>query len=447
MKKLGILLIMCLILALIIPISEAQLASRSVRLTFLSQDPDPVEPGEIVDLRFKIENYGDVGIENVNVELNPEYPFSIVEGEERIKNIGTLEPSQKGERGIIILWRVKVDPNAVAGDSEIEVQYSTKSGVGVKFEPFNIRVQSRESILAVKDVQINPENPSPGEDVEVSMSLVNLESTDVEDIRVKLNLDEVLASLGSTDEQIIPRIARGSSYELKFNLIVNPETKSKLYNIPLNIRYSDKFGEETTITTAFGMKVYSEPDYIISLANSDVRTAGSLGEVTIALSNVGVSDINFVTLELLPSEEYDIVSTKTVYLGNVESDDYETAEFNIFVKNPGKDRIANLMAKLSYKDSYNRPNEEIIEIPLEIYSSSIASRYGVAGTQGGFFSSLIFMLTFGVPLAAFWLFMLLDLLGRKMPKRLRRAWLIILILSNIVGAILYFFFGRKMGKR
>jgi len=439
MKK----LLLLLIILFIIPIVTAQ----NVEITFLSQDPDPVEPGEIVDLRYKIENFGSRGLENIKFKLIPEYPLSVVPGGDLIKEIFTLQPSQRGERAITLLWKLKVDDDAPTGDYDFDISMINEQGSSIEYEDFEIRVQSRDSILSIDSVDVVPENPRPGEEVDITINLKNLESIDLEDIRVKLDLDDVIASLGSTNEKIIPRINRGSKEQVKFKLIVNPDSHSKVYSIPLKIEYSDKFGNKKSISTSFGLKIYSPPDYVFSLAQTDVYTTNSQGEITLSMSNTGISDINFVTVELLPSPNYDIISTGIVYIGNVESDDYETAEFNIFTKKPNKEGIIPIKAKLKFKDSYNVPFEEIIEIPLEVYTSRQASKYGIQGVSGGFISKLILFLMFGVPLIVFWLFMLFDVFSRKMPRTIKRAWVLIIILSNVVGAILYFFFGRKMGTK
>ena len=51
--------------------------------------------------------------------------------------------------------------------------------------------------------------------------------------------------------------------------------------------------------------------------------------MTIGLSNIGPSDIKFLILEIKSSDEYEILSNTKEYMGNLESDDFETSEFSI----------------------------------------------------------------------------------------------------------------------
>ena len=52
----------------------------------------------------------------------------------------------------------------------------------------------------------------------------------------------------------------------------------------------------------------------------DITTVNQQGEITIRVSNKGVNNIKFLTMELRPSEEYEIVSTPVEYVGKIDSD-------------------------------------------------------------------------------------------------------------------------------
>src|SRR3989338_1804843 len=133
--------------------ATAASARSNIEVTFLSQDPDPVEPGDIVDLRFRVENYGANPIDDVSFTLELGYPFSFVEPEKRIIYLGTLGTRQKGEESAILLWRIRVDQNAVESTEEVKVSYNTDK-YGVLLEPFDVRIQGRESVVSVENIQV-----------------------------------------------------------------------------------------------------------------------------------------------------------------------------------------------------------------------------------------------------------------------------------------------------
>src|SRR3989344_7051130 len=73
--------------------------SPRISVSLASQDPDPVEPGKIVELSFKLDNQGALA-SNLMFEILPEHPFSILPGENSVMNIGTLGTSQDTDRTV-----------------------------------------------------------------------------------------------------------------------------------------------------------------------------------------------------------------------------------------------------------------------------------------------------------------------------------------------------------
>ena len=71
---------------------SAQVVSSSsgLKVTLLNQEPGPVEPGQVVEVRFKIENIGKETQHNVLFEVMPYYPLSLYSNES-IKNLGFLQ--------------------------------------------------------------------------------------------------------------------------------------------------------------------------------------------------------------------------------------------------------------------------------------------------------------------------------------------------------------------
>jgi len=112
-----------------------------------------------------------------------------------------------------------------------------------------------------------------------------------------------------------------------------------------------------------------------------VYNSGDVGEIGIKIINVGLADIKLLSVELEDSEDYDIVSVSKVYIGNLESDDYETAEFKIYVNSRRKELLLNLQVK--YKDSFNEEyiQNEIINLPL--YSSAELNKFGIVKSGKG----------------------------------------------------------------
>ncbi|WP_243684514.1 hypothetical protein [Methanosarcina barkeri] len=58
---------------------------KGLTLDLLNQDPDPVKPGEVLEIRLSIQNTGYEDLENCVIEIKPEYPFKALSGETLVK--------------------------------------------------------------------------------------------------------------------------------------------------------------------------------------------------------------------------------------------------------------------------------------------------------------------------------------------------------------------------
>ena len=86
--------------------------------------------------------------------------------------------------------------------------------------------------------------------------------------------------------------------------------------------------------------------------------------------------MKFTSLTLSNSENYDVISKSRVYVGNLKPDDFETAEFNIYVKSPGT-----LKVNIEYKDTFNNDYSETRELTLPVYDNNLINKYGLITTE------------------------------------------------------------------
>src|SRR3989338_6438548 len=70
--------------------TAAILDSPHINATLSYQDPDPVEPGETVELKFSIKNDGASTAKTTEFTVEAEYPLILASGEDEIKNAGDI---------------------------------------------------------------------------------------------------------------------------------------------------------------------------------------------------------------------------------------------------------------------------------------------------------------------------------------------------------------------
>jgi len=355
-------------------LSSSVTAFMAMDATFLSQDPDPVEPGEFVDLRWKIENTGSEDLINAYVRIKVSYPFTIEESSR--KNLGTLSAIQEGEKSSIVKYRVRVDENAVQGEEEIKLFHGAATLAGEIIDKIMVNIQTRQMVFGIKAIDIYPENPAPGDTAQINITIQNLNDPFLQNVKVKLDLKGTdIATIGSIDEKILKRLPGNSEATISFTVFIGAKAESKIHQIALKVDYSDKFNRENTLDSYFGLRIEAPPEYLINLEESSVYVAKKVGRITLSISNIGIGNLNYVAMEVMPSEDYDVISNNQIYLGNLESDDFETGEFDIYI--PQYKKLIPIKTKITFKDSFNKPHEDIIEIPIRIYTASEASSLGL----------------------------------------------------------------------
>ena len=188
-------------------------------------------------------------------------------------------------------------------------------------------------------------------------------------------------TVGSSNEKSAYQMDGGKSQNFDFNLLAEPEAISGVYNLPIKIDYLDEVGNSYSKEQTVGIIIGAKPDVTVTLDDSEVFMEDTAGEVTVKVVNKGVTDIKFANLKLSESEEFRIISNSEVYLGNIDSDDFETASFKIFAEKKGKKSIK-LPLTLEYKDANNNEYSRNIELSMSLYTSSEAKKLGLKEGNG-----------------------------------------------------------------
>ncbi len=403
--KLSIVLWGVILLFGIISAAQAAIVAESARLniSLISQGPDPAEPGQLLDIRFKIDNLGGSGTKNIIFEILPEYPFSIYSGE-AVRNLGSMQAYQHGEEGIIAHYKLRVDENAIEGTNYIDVRYKFDDLVSswVYVRDFPIRIRTEDVILLIDEITSIPDIIPPGEIAELRLKIKNFADSLIKNINIKIDLSAdatPFVPIGSTTEKKIYQINSKEEAELIFSIMAKPDASAGAYKIPLNMSYSDESGTSYIKRDLMGLIIGSKPDLYVGIDKSEVYSAKKAGKVTIKLVNKGLSDIKLLNIQLKESEDYKIISPAEVYVGNIDSDDYETAEFTIYVTGKGKTIALPLM--INYMDANNKRYSPIKNIELFLYSSSEAKAYGLS-KESSIGSVIILLIVAGGLAVYFW---------------------------------------------
>ncbi len=344
---------------------------------FLNQNPDPAEPGNYVEIRIKVENIGIKPAKDMNFEIIPEYPFSLDPGTSSTVVLGDANSKQVGENAYVLYWKLRVANDAVEGNNKLEMRYSMDKGnTWVKLNDYYIRIQTHDSIISIESASTDPETVSPGKKFKLDIKIKNLADSLLTDVTTTLNLiyasgttmvELPFTPIGSSNSKVLKNINPGEEDTLSFNLISDIDAESGIYKIPLEIKYSDELAKNYTVRGIVGVAVGIKPEIFVSLDEDNIVADTSV-DITVKFVNKGKEDIKFLFVSLGDVEGMEIMSSKQVYIGNIDSDDYETEDFKVEVDNC--DASYKIPVSVEYQDTSNNKYKEEYKLDLEICSDS-----------------------------------------------------------------------------
>ncbi|MEM3690548.1 MAG: hypothetical protein QXW07_03560 [Candidatus Woesearchaeota archaeon] len=378
-KHLTSLAVVFLVLVTLAGNSEALLMpGYYLRATLINQDPYPVDAGQYVTLRFRIENLGREIAKNVQIQLVQEYPFYLDTGEDGIKNIGTLESLQTGSLTPIIEYKVRVDERAISGSNTIKLRYRIDNSEWVDFPEFSVEVRRYFKGLVLNKISTSSQYFEPGQEAQLNITLKNLAEAQMRDITVALLINEALplAPTESGLQQKSYGIEPNGIQTFPFKLIVSPSAAAGLYKIPVTITYKDDANVEHSVNEMIGILINPMPRIDLLLESANPISQGYTGPVTIRIVNSGIGSARFIEAEASEVDGLSIISGAKQYVGEISSDDYDTLELRVHISKTANGTLQ-LPVKLRYADSLGRTYTENKTVSLRVYTASEQRALGI----------------------------------------------------------------------
>ncbi len=214
----------------------------------------------------------------------------------------------------------------------------------------------------------------PGDEGKISIEVENNENFDIESVSLTLELNNLpFTSIGSSEhdyEDIKEDDSESETFTIKPSTGITPGD----YDIPYRLRYvnADNTSQEFEANGSFGIRVSAKTDLDFSAETNEVAIIGQTGRITIEVINQGLGEIKSLSVEIIPNG-FELLSKNKNFIGTVNSDDSDSATFDVLYKiqNP------TFSAKMTYKDFDNSDKTETITFPLKVYTKEKALELGL----------------------------------------------------------------------
>ncbi|MBU2638745.1 MAG: hypothetical protein KJ955_07265 [Nanoarchaeota archaeon] len=367
MKKIVLMGIIALLLLSTMAAARQTVVTKAseMKIDLLRYDPAPVQPGDTTDIWFEIINLKDTAINDFDVTFVEEYPFKLVS--DKSVHFNRLDTGEK----IQFKFTVEVNKNALESNNNVFIQYYSRQAGITTSEPFVVSVKRLGSIVStsvgISQAENNAAMIAPGAVANVEVSIQNSEDSVMKDVRVTLDLSSTtmpFATVGMTAEQKLKQINPGASASVAYKLVALPDAAAGVYKVPITISYYDAVGTLHETEDLVGIMVGAEPKLKVVLDSTELTKTTKNGNVVLKIINYGTTDVKFAMLTVMPGENYGLLSTDEHYIGNIDSDDYETVEFRL---NANADSLT-IPVHLEYMDANNAQYSESRNVEIMLYS-------------------------------------------------------------------------------
>ena len=317
---------LCALLLALLAGAAAGQSDANVEMSLLNQVPDPVQAGDVVDVKIRLQNVGEAEAHDINVGFVPEYPFTILDGEESIQTVAALPHWPDDESSRTLTFRLRVDRDAMIGQHTVTFKMSMgNSGTGTTQEfPLEVTAKGFAEILSVGQTKLLPGKVTP-----MTFIINNLGSAPLKNMVFTWEEpDDYVLPVGTDNSRHIKYLGPGESVLLQYEVVASVNAAPDLYELSLVLEYdlTDLTGATSTesVITKAGVFIGGETDFDVSLSDST-----SADQTALTVSNIGSSAAYSVTARIPQQQGYSVAGSSDAIIGNLDKGDYTVVYFKL----------------------------------------------------------------------------------------------------------------------
>lgn len=223
------------------------------------------------------------------------------------------------------------------------------------------------SALIVSDV--SADTLIPGKEGRVDITLKNTLGKDIEDVSFTLDFTGVPLAPVDSSEVSVDELDKNDKESFSFIIRADSSAKVGDYKIPYTITYRNN----TTLKKGtIAIRISADP-LLSFTANIAEPIIGSKTKATFKVINKGLGEARFVSVQF-QGTGLTILSEKEVYIGSIDSDDFETVTLDVLITG----KSATLSGTLEYQDDNVKSFTKVFDLPLQVYTNDEAIAKGIA---------------------------------------------------------------------
>lgn len=333
-----VLVIIAMLAASVIGAPLTGVQGSRVQVNFMSQDPDPADAGNDLDLRWQVVNTVTGSVDYLNFRLDAGYPFLFEAGDSQFKELGASAGTYEDKTFYILHYKLRVADNAVKGTYNVTLNWNYGSG-WVKKE-FPIYIDPKRADFVVGALSTSPEKLIADTDnAKLSVGIDNIGKGNAENVKVKLLMPEGFrASYSYSDEDSLGIIEKGASKQAVFYVDIDDKTRAGEYEASLEISYKDENDAASQYRTKkIGLKIPVKPaPYLVIESvtpNPGIIVPGNVVTAIVKVKNTGNEKAESVSLRVFKdaAQPFDFIE-KSDFVGKLESGDSGEAAIKFTVE-------------------------------------------------------------------------------------------------------------------
>jgi len=338
--------------------------ASNINVIPLRTNPYPAEPGQYMNIWIQIENTGNVEVNNFKMILEPEYPFSLYEGDNATRYIGTL----KIHEPVVLKYKLYVDENAVEGWNDLKYKYNSN----------NMWIESKASIYIshkprIELISVDPSEVDIGKKSNVSLTIKNMGHAEARNVKVKFDTSSTSIKTIGSDTKYVDSLGVNEEKTLTYKIITD-SSKTGVELIPLTISYEDLNETQQSFISYVGINVIGEPEINVLLRNEDPKPfKNGKSDISVEVINSGPVQAKFVYINA--STPSGIIEKNKFYIGDLDSDDFDIADFNVLLKDVTGKQPLYITVKYKTPEYDEREVSKIIYFNVLNKSENSSNRY------------------------------------------------------------------------